>query len=227
MSIDPLSDEKVLHSWNVNALPWTSAVREERIQSRKLVTNAAIIDAVLSRAPKSVLDVGCGEGWLCRALNENGIETLGVDAIPALITRAKELGGNFQVASYEDIAAGHLKGRFDLVVSNFALIGKESVDNLVAKIPELLNPGGSFVVQTMHPVIAGGDEPYVDGWRPGTWTGFSSDFSDPAPWYFRTIETWVKLFRDSGWKGVEIREPLHPETGKPASIVFLAKVQGV
>ena len=223
MSMDPLSDEKVLHSWNVNALPWTDAVREERIASRKLVTNAAIIDAVLSRAPKSVLDVGCGEGWLCRVLSEKGIETLGVDAITALIARAKELGGNFQVASYEDIAAGALTNRVDLVVSNFALIGKESVDDLVATIPKLLNPGGSFVVQTMHPVISGGDEPYVDGWRPGSWTGFSADFSDPAPWYFRTIETWLKLFRESGLKNIEIREPLHPETGKPASIIFLVQ----
>ena len=144
--------------------------------------------------------------------------------MPALITRAKELGGDFQVASYEDIAAGALKTRFDLVVSNFALIGKESVDNLVATIPKLLNPGGTFVVQTMHPVIAGGDEPYVDGWRPGSWTGFSADFSDPAPWYFRTIETWVKLFRDSGFRDAEIREPVHPETGKPASVIFLAEI---
>jgi hypothetical protein len=29
----------------------------------------------------------------------------------------------------------------------------------------LLNAGGTAIVQTLHPVIACGDAPYVDGWR--------------------------------------------------------------
>lgn len=222
MSVDPLSDEKVLESWHSNAHPWTGAVREERIESRNLVTNAAVLDAILSRSPKSVLDVGCGEGWLCRALNEKDIKTMGVDAVPALIDRARELGGSFEVVSYEDIAAGKLTASADVVAANFSLIGAESVDRLVAAVPRLLNKGGTFIVQTIHPVVATADEPYVDGWRPGSWAGFSSDFSDPAPWYFRTIQSWVALFRSAGLKNLEIREPAHPLTGKAASILFLA-----
>lgn len=222
MSIDPLSDAKVLDSWNRNALPWTAAVREERIESRNLATNAAVVDAILSRSPRSLLDIGCGEGWLCRALNAKGIETIGLDAVPALIDRARELGGDFQVASYDDIAKGVIKTKSDAAVANFALIGKETVDLLVGAVPALLNPGGVFIVQTMHPVVAGGDEPYVDGWRAGSWAGFSQDFSDPAPWYFRTIESWVRLFRSAGLANLEIREPINPQTRKPASIIFLA-----
>lgn len=222
MKVDPLSDAKILESWHSNAQPWTKAVREKSIETRNLVTNAAILDAVLSRSPKTVLDVGCGEGWLCRALAEKGVGTFGVDAVPALIDRAKELGGKFQVASYEEIASGALDMRVDLVVSNFALIGEGAVERLVAAIPRLLNPNGAFVVQTMHPVVAGGDEPYTNGWRTGSWDGFSSDFTDPAPWYFRTIDSWVKLMRDNGLENLEIREPVHPVSGRPASIIFMA-----
>jgi 2-polyprenyl-3-methyl-5-hydroxy-6-metoxy-1,4-benzoquinol methylase len=223
-----LSDEKIVESWQRNAAPWTDAVRERKIESRKLVTDAAILDAVRSLAPGAVLDIGCGEGWLARALAQEGVQVTGVDVVPALIDAASRSGGgDFRVASYEMIAAGELKlAPVDVVVANFSLIGKESVDDLIAAMPKLLVPGGALVIQTLHPVVATGDMPYADGWRRGSWAGFSDDFSDPAPWYFRTTETWVKLLRDSGLRIAEIREPLHPTSQRPASIIFIAQVTG-
>ena len=53
MAIDPLSDDKIIDSWHRNVAPWTAAVRENQIESRTLVTNRAITDAVLSRAPRT------------------------------------------------------------------------------------------------------------------------------------------------------------------------------
>ncbi len=230
MSIDPLSDAKVLDSWHTNAAPWTDAVRNQEIESRRLVTDRAVLDAVLARAPRSVVDVGCGEGWLVRALGTAGVRAVGVDAIPALIDRARTVGGGaFHVASYETLATAPLRELppdvigVDVVVANFALIGHEAVDALVHRTPALLRPGGALVVQTLHPVIATGDAPYEDGWRPGSWTGFGDAFSDPAPWYFRTIERWVRLFDESGFRLRELREPVHPRTGRPASVVFVAE----
>ena len=49
---------------------------------------------------------------------------------------------------------------------------------------------------------------------------FGDAFSDPAPWYFRTLETWTKLMRDSGLRLIDVREPLHPTSNKPASVIF-------
>src|SRR4051812_34392403 len=93
MSDKSLSDARILESWHRNASPWTTAVRENQIESRRLVTNAAIVDAVSSRSPRSVLDLGCGEGWLVRTVSERGIKALGVDAIPSLIDQAARSGG--------------------------------------------------------------------------------------------------------------------------------------
>jgi cyclopropane fatty-acyl-phospholipid synthase-like methyltransferase len=225
--MDPLSDAKIVDSWRKNAAPWTNAVRESHIESRTLVTNQAIVDAVLGRAPNVVLDIGCGEGWLVRALATHGIRAIGVDVVPALIEQAiRAGGGEFHVASYAALAEGELRIRVDVAVANFALLGKDSVDDLIHRAPALLNEGGALIVQTLHPLVATGDHPYRDGWRTGSWAGFGTEFTDPAPWYFRTLESWMKLFGESGFRVLEVREPLHPTTQKPASALFIAEVSG-
>ena len=228
-SINPLSDAKIVESWKKNAAPWTHAVRGQEIPSRKLVTDRAIIDAVTGLSPASVLDIGCGEGWLVRALAELGIQGVGVDVVPELVEQARRAGGgDFRVASYEDIAAGALEVTVDVAVANFSLIGENTVESLLIRLHALLNTGGSLVIQTLHPVTANAAAglPYMEGWRPGSWAGFSSEFTDPAPWYFRTLEGWVHLLERCKWRLHELREPLHPETRQPASVIFIARAAG-
>lgn len=221
-----MTESHILASWAANAAAWTEAVRNREIESRVRATDAAVLAAVVDRRPRTVLDLGCGEGWLANELAGRGFEVLGVDAIAALIERARGGGkAAFEVAGYRQIAESGLGGRrFDLVVCNFALFGEESVPSLIRRIPDLLSPGGAFVVQTLHPVVASGDQPYADGWRKGSWAGFSDAFTDPAPWYFRTLGTWVAMLRDAGLALVEMREPVDSKTGKPASVIFVAKV---
>ncbi len=228
MSIDPLSDAKIVETWHRNASPWTAAVRESRIESRTLVTNQAIVDAVLSRRPTSVLDIGCGEGWLVRALTGRGVSAIGVDVVPELVERAKAAGGgDFRLGSYDMIATGAVGfAAVDVAVANFSLLGQQSVDALIQRVPALLGPRGALIVQTLHPLVAGGDLPYIDGWRPGSWSLPDAGFSDPAPWYFRTMESWVRLLVDSGLRLVEVREPLHPTSQKPASVILIAEQPG-
>ena len=220
---NPLSDAKIVESWGRNAAQWTAAVRDKRIESRNLVTDQAIVEVVMARSPVTALDIGCGEGWLSRELAARGVDVIGVDVIPGLIEHAAKSGsGVFRVMSYEEIGEGKLGVRVDAAIANFSLIGKESVEGLIRRAPSLLNAGGSLVIQTLHPAFASNEEPYVDGWRKGSWAGFSDDFTDPAPWYFRTLESWVRLLGESGFRLQELREPLHPSTGRPASVIFVA-----
>ena len=224
MRTDALSDTRIIEAWSNNARPWITAVREGRIESRKQITDRAIVDAILGRAPRSVLDIGCGEGWLARALAPHHIGVIGVDTVPALVEAARKAGGgDFHVMSYEDIASGNLHASADVVVCNFSLLGKESVEGIFGIAPTLLNPHGALIVQTLHPVAACGDLPYRDGWRQGSWAGISGDFSEPAPWYFRTLEGWARLFTDGGLRLSEIREPLHPDSQRPASVILIGE----
>jgi 2-polyprenyl-3-methyl-5-hydroxy-6-metoxy-1,4-benzoquinol methylase len=227
MEIDSDNDRKIIDSWHKNAAPWIVAIQERQIESRRLVTDRSIVDAVVSRNGKTVLDLGCGEGWLTRALVGRGMDVLGTDIIPALIQQARTSGvGRFESIDYAEIAAGKLSEKFDVVVANFSLFGDESVRGLFRSMSTLLNPSGSFIVQTLHPTISCGDLPYLDGWRSSSWAGFSADFTDPAPWYFRTLATWVELYTKHGLAIIEIREPQHPQTGKPAAAIFIGGLQG-
>ena len=224
-----LTDEKVVDSWSRNSDPWITAVRGREIASRALVTDAAIVEAVRARRPRTGLDLGCGEGWLVRALA--GVEMVGVDAIPGLVEAARaasggEGKGDFRVMSYEQIAAGELRLAVDVAICNFSLIGNEAVSGLFKAAPSYLRPGGSLIVQTVHPAASCGDAPYVDGWREGSWAGFSSDFADAPPWYFRTLASWIALFTDNGLRFTEMREPVHPETGKPVSLILVGELPG-
>jgi 2-polyprenyl-3-methyl-5-hydroxy-6-metoxy-1,4-benzoquinol methylase len=170
-----------------------------------------------------VLDIGCGEGWLARALSRQGVRVTGLDAVPALIEQAKRAGGaEFRVASYEQIASGEIHAQADLVACNFALFGRNTVEGLLRALPGLLHAHGCLVIQTLHPLMACGDQPYRDGWREGSWAGFDPAFTDPAPWYFRTLESWVRLLRWHGLRLLEMIEPLHPLTQRPASVIFVA-----
>jgi len=223
--MDDRSDAAILASWARNAQPWTDAIRANDIESRVLATNAAIVDAVRAHAPRTGVDLGCGEGWLVRALPD--VEMVGVDAIPGLIAQARSAGGgDFRVLSYEEIAAGQLNLSADIAVCNFSLIGNDAVDGLFRAAPTFLRPGGTLLVQTVHPLMACGDAPYADGWRAGSWAGFSDAFRDAPPWYFRTIASWVALFARHGLQLTDLREPLHPRTGKPASLILAGRLPG-
>jgi 2-polyprenyl-3-methyl-5-hydroxy-6-metoxy-1,4-benzoquinol methylase len=226
-------DTSIIDSWHKNALPWTQAVRARAIESRRLVTDAAIIatlhDHLSATGSPSVVDVGCGEGWLLRALAQQSggarLTLTGFDAIPALIEQACAAGGaTYQVSSYDDLAAGRVAIVADALVCNFSLLGRDPVDALIRSMPSLLSARGVFIVQTLHPLVACGTSTYEDGWRQSTWDGFGEQFTDPAPWYFRTLGSWLQLLRSAGLRLLEMREPLHPHTGKPASVIWVADV---
>jgi SAM-dependent methyltransferase len=216
-------DKKIIASWRKNTAPWVTAVREGEIASRTLVTNRAIVDVVRGLDPATGIDIGCGEGWLVRALD--GVAMIGVDVVPGLVDAARQAGGgDFRTMSYEEIAQGRLNLALDVAICNFSLLGDEAVTGLFRAAPSFLRPGGAFVVQTMHPAAACGDAPYRDGWRTGSWDGFNAGFTDPPPWYFRTLGSWIKLYNDHDLQLEEVREPVHPHTGKPVSLILVGSL---
>lgn len=217
--------DHIIQSWHDNAAAWMFAVREDKIASRKLVTNQAIIETVQQLSPGKALDAGCGEGWLCRALAAVGVAMTGIDVSHELIEAATAQGNAWYLTlGYEQFCANPLLCGldFDAVIFNFSLL-EEDIVPVLSAAHSILAPQGKLVIQTVHPFTACGDAPYKNGWRVEDFSAFGALFPTPMPWYFRTLASWLEAVQTSGLTLESLREPLHPETGRPASLILVAK----
>ena len=211
-------------SWTANAANWTRAVREGLIPSRKAGTDAAIVDAIVARGPKWLLDVGCGEGWLVRAVTaQTKCDAVGIDGSPALIrdASAADPASRYVVVPYSDLVAGRhdLGGGFDIIAFNYALFEEDIVPLLVVA-RGLLAPRGAIVIQTLHPNAFAGDE---DGWRTEDFSAFQNQDWAPMPWYLRSLASWHDSIARAGLRIVETREPKAAPDGPPLSQLLICE----
>ena len=217
-------EARIKQSWLDNAAAWTTAVRGGHIASRRAGTEAAIVDAVLKRRPARVLDGGCGEGWLSRAIARHGVEVTGFDGSAQLIETARQAGAaHYLHLTYDEFIAHPAQaGRlFDVVVFNFSLF-TENIVPLLTAARRVLQRGGSLVIQTVHPFNDAIEEHYADGWREESFESMPCEFSTPMPWYFRTMQTWLNSVIRAGFRIAEVREPLNTDTGRPLSLIIAA-----
>ncbi|WP_063913740.1 bifunctional 2-polyprenyl-6-hydroxyphenol methylase/3-demethylubiquinol 3-O-methyltransferase UbiG [Pseudomonas sp. p21] len=216
-------EDTLLDSWQHNAQAWIDAVRSGAIESRRQVTDQAILLAILGRQPERVLDLGCGEGWLLRALGDRGVEAVGVDGDRALVDAARAAGSaEVHLASYAQLAdaQAYVGKDYDLVCANFALLQQDIIP-LLAAMNALLVPGGALVIQTLHPwSVADGN--YQDGWREESFAGLAGDWH-VMPWYFRTLASWLNALDMAGLRLVGLQEPQHPQSALPQSLLLVAE----
>lgn len=219
----PSPESILLQSWHANADAWIEVIRSGAIESRQQVTDQAILLAIMGRQPERVLDLGCGEGWLLRALADRGIDAAGVDGDTTLIEAARTAGSaNVHVASYATLVDAEIDiGRdYDLICANFSLLHQDIIP-LLAAMQALLVPGGAMITQTLHPwAVAAGD--YQDGWREESFAGFKGQWQ-PMPWYFRTLSSWCNALDMAGFHILGLQEPQHPQSPVPQSLLLIAE----
>lgn len=212
-------------SWQRNADNWTRAVRDRLIPSRNAGTDAAIVDTVVQRKPTRFLDMGCGEGWLVRAIaDKTGCTAVGLDGTAALIeaAQAADPDGCYRTLSYDDVITGAPvpNAPFDVIAFNYALFEKDIVP-LLSATRRLLVENGKIVIQTLHPDNDPGDG--KDGWREEDFAAFENEAWAKMPWYFRTTESWEAVFTAAGLSLVGMEEPAADADGAPLSLLMICK----
>ncbi len=134
---------------------WGGSVRGLR-QLRKLAPGRFVyLDRVVADwHERTVLDLGCGGGFMAEALARRGARVIGVDpsagAVAAATAHARDAGLaiDYRVAPGErlDLADGCV----DIVVCVDVLEHVEDLDRTMGEIHRVLKPGGLFVFNTVN-----------------------------------------------------------------------------
>jgi 2-polyprenyl-3-methyl-5-hydroxy-6-metoxy-1,4-benzoquinol methylase len=150
-----------------------------------------------------VLDAGCGEGYLARALAARGAQVTGIDISPRLIELARKKnasgGIDYQVADLSQPIADR-SGSFDTVASYLVLNDVPDYQGFADTIAAVLTPGGRAVLAFNNPyggVIhrhvtdyfdSGAISPYRGMWTSGIKTYY----------HHRTLENYLDAFLAAG-----------------------------
>ena len=95
----------------------------------------------------SLLDVGCGSGWLAHQCVRLGAAVTATDIAPSGVAAARARfreGATFVVADVYDMPLA--AASFDVVILSEVLEHLESVDRALAQVRRLLAPGGRLVI---------------------------------------------------------------------------------
>jgi 2-polyprenyl-3-methyl-5-hydroxy-6-metoxy-1,4-benzoquinol methylase len=216
---DHPSSTTILKSWQANSQSWISTIDQNEIASRQIATNAAIVSAIQQHHPLRILDVGCGEGWLSRAIYTPGRTVIGVDGVESLVKNAIKKAGGPQYAcfDYDTIRGSQLPAwpAFDLIVFNFALFEDKPTFALLAQLKTMLAHQGHLLIQTI-----GLSEEEPSGWRTEDWRSMKTEYPSPFPWYYRSRDDWERELSQNGWNIHAFTSVLHPENGQLLSWII-------
>lgn len=131
--------------------------REQVIESGKdisllSVTAPWLLGSILGESPKTVLDAGCGTGYVSSLVAPHVDSCIGIDASKKSISIARRKyrcpNLDFQVST---IAGFESTQQFDLCLSNMALTSDPLWIESIARIYRLLKPHGALMVMIAHP----------------------------------------------------------------------------
>ena len=123
--------------------PWVTA--------RFLIDFAHVLQILDLHAGMSLVELGCGPGWMTRFAARHGLDAVGYDIAPEMIAIARELAegeapsARFEVGDMEQLDLGR---RFDAVLLYDALHHSPRADLVLASAHRALRAGGRLLLVT-------------------------------------------------------------------------------
>jgi ubiquinone/menaquinone biosynthesis C-methylase UbiE len=142
-------------TYDTNAEFWVEIIRNHRDKYREGLTNAAVLTAIGEPEGLTVLDAGCGEGYLSRTLASGGAVVTGIDSSAELIKAAltHELSSSLPV-SFDVGSVDHLPydaDSFDLVLCNHLMNDLQNPTRALREFSRVLRSHGRVVLLMLHP----------------------------------------------------------------------------
>jgi 2-polyprenyl-6-hydroxyphenyl methylase/3-demethylubiquinone-9 3-methyltransferase len=137
--------------WNMDTSPFLGLLRSNAVRLPIFLKDFPETE---DKANVSVLDVGCGGGYLSEAVAELGYNVSGIDPSESSIFNAKihanksELEIDYRVCSAFEIC--YLDNTFDVVIASDVLEHVGDVAKALAEIHRVLKPGGKLVFDCIN-----------------------------------------------------------------------------
>ena len=122
---------------------------EPRMTARLLIDFAHVLQILDLHAGMSLVELGCGSGWMTRFAARHGLLAEGYDIAPEMIAIARELAtaegveAKFEVADMEGLDLGR---RFDACLLYDALHHSRRADLVLQAAHRALRPGGRVLL---------------------------------------------------------------------------------
>ena len=205
---------------NSVAADWQIQVGDEGDSNRRLNSDPVLWAFAGDVAGLSVLDAGCGTGYLSRKLADKGALVTGIDFSEKMIEIA--LAKNPQI-DYREDSCSELRtiddALYALVVTNYVLMDTPDLREPMEAFSRVLKTGGMAILIFSHPCFPQGQAtisedgevtyrwhvPYFQQSRltDPPWARFTSDFI----WFHRPLSDYWKAFAAAGFSVVGFEEP--------------------
>ena len=142
---------RVAREWDAIA-----ALREDQISSGKdHSANFVLAPAILSNLPRadSLVDIGCGTGWLTAVAQRDAKVTVGIDPScdSIAIARVRHPGRAIRYVAESIETYSQAPGRFDVAISNMAASSAPDLGAFLVASRTILKKGAIFVFTIPHP----------------------------------------------------------------------------
>lgn len=192
---DVITEEQISQAWDNLADKWSRWYTDYGDINRRYIIDPALFRIISSVDGLSVLDAGCGNGYLCRLLAKKGAKIVGVDISQKFIEIAEQkekethLGIHYHSQSLCNLSIFGNE-TFDLIVSNLALMDVHDLEKAIRELHRVLKKKGKLVFSGLHPCFS---SPPVHGWmkipqdsnRKEDWIYWKVD-----RYFYRSMETW-------------------------------------
>jgi SAM-dependent methyltransferase len=179
------------------AQEWTriASFRAQQIQSRSdlsfhYVLLPSILDLSSCSDFSSVIDIGCGGGFVTEKLAERALSVVALDLSSENLAIAQQRLGHLKNVTLFNGSVEHYTqtqepNAFSLAVTNMVLMTAVRLDKFIRSVAHLLKPGGHFVFTITHPCFW----PQYWNYAHEDWFRYTEEIIIEAPFRISTQDT--------------------------------------